>query len=463
MNPRVLLSISAALSLALPAWLGAAMVSPRAADGEEPDSLAIRIFRDNPGEAESGITHVALIRDLAPAGNGDSASTAKLRRFAERLEATDVFTLVRIRDTTGFRILELAERRPGRIALHLRWEIGSGPGVGGMIRHLNLGGRLWEGLAEFRAAEHRQSFIVGLSQPLPLGLPVRVDIRSGYRRRQDTPVPRRTGAGALEGDGDGYAAAWVSRTAAPGFRVSLGGIYRTVEFDRGPAPPLRSRATGVLGSAEAAFLDEPLDPSAGVRLAFSAGAGGAPPSRNARPHAWAEGELAGYLPSLGPESVLAARIRGGSFAGDAGLDADRFQLGGPYSVRGYREGSVCPEKTQVDLPEGPVETCAFRQVEPAFMLLSAEWRLIPIPLFLPDPPGWLKRFRKLKVIPFGDYGLIWNRRTQGPGQGRRARSAGAGFEIPVLGVTNVRLDLAAAGIATEDSRFAWSLALDQAF
>jgi outer membrane protein assembly factor BamA len=117
-------------------------------------------------------------------------------------------------------------------------------------------------------------------------------------------------------------------------------------------------------------------------------------------------------------------------------------------VRSYGFRQVC-----ADVPPPDKGSCPLEQgdLEPAYFLVSAEARLSPLAFASVPPRGVAGFFRPLEVVPFVDYGKVWNLQsdedfslsrdflTSGYG---KAVAYGGGIRYPLLGIFSLRLDLA---------------------
>jgi outer membrane protein assembly factor BamA len=202
-------------------------------------------------------------------------------------------------------------------------------------------------------------------------------------------------------------------------------------------------------------LDNPINPSQGERLALTWGNGG-PLFDNGElalfeeaRHNWLEAEAAGYLP-VGRWLVLALRLDGGRFFGPGGINSGRFYLGGPRSVRSRGWRSVCPQKT-VD------RKCLEEGLEPAYVLGSAELRFQP---FFKATSGFLGNLNGIQVVPFTDYGNVWEVGKPVTESGR-GRAVGLGLRYGFLTLFNIRVDYAQDPEDAGQKR--WILDLAQAF
>jgi outer membrane protein assembly factor BamA len=206
----------------------------------------------------------------------------------------------------------------------------------------------------------------------------------------------------------------------------------------------RDLSLNFIQTAFLTFVNQPMDPTRGVRFAFTWGNGG-PLQRHdvwrfaAYRHNWFETQTAQYyyLPSLSMIKV-ATRLDGGRFFGEGGSNSQRFFLGGSRNVRSYLFQDLCPEKSSDGVCTGQNETLAY-------ILASLELRLEPF-WFL-RPQSKLKHLIPLQVVPFTDFGKVWDvprgfflsepGGAWPPGQGY---ANGLGIRYPLLGIFNLRLD-----------------------
>jgi outer membrane translocation and assembly module TamA len=213
-----------------------------------------------------------------------------------------------------------------------------------------------------------------------------------------------------------------------------------------------------INTAYLAFLDNFVNPARGTRWAFSWGNGGSFLTQGeedvpTRRHNWLEGESSYYYP-LVERLKLAFRLDGGRFFGEAGLNSERFFLGGPRSIRSFGWRKVCPEKNDT------TGVCVKSGLQPAYYLTSFEIRSSPFsPAFI-NPDGRLKFLLGLQVVPFVDYGVVWDvgKPVTEDGTGK---AFGLGLRYSLLSIFNLRVDYAVDGLERKNSQWVFDLA--QAF
>jgi outer membrane protein assembly factor BamA len=148
------------------------------------------------------------------------------------------------------------------------------------------------------------------------------------------------------------------------------------------------------------------------------------------------------------------RLDGGRFFGDGGSNSDRFFLGGPRSVRSFGWRELCP--VRVD----STGVCSQEGIEPAYLLASFEVRAHPFSTAFINPEGRLKHLLGLQVVPFVDYGNVWEMGKSTTPEGR-GRAFGLGLRYSLLSIFNLRLDFAVDGLEMENRQ--WVVDLAQAF
>jgi outer membrane protein assembly factor BamA len=209
------------------------------------------------------------------------------------------------------------------------------------------------------------------------------------------------------------------------------------------------------------FLDARVNPRRGARWALTWGNGGPlgfsgiQPQLAAR-HNWIELQSAYYYPLLKP-LISAARLDGGRFFGTGGINSDRFFLGGPRNVRAFGFRELCPS-------EEFGQVCSGEDLVPAYYLASLEFRFTPLGFRQISEESPLSWFQPVQLVPFVDYGKVWNLREpfgqQPHGQGT---AYGLGFRYPVFDIFQVRLDFAWGVTGAGNEAFAWIIDLAQAF
>jgi outer membrane protein insertion porin family len=426
------------------------------------DRLIIDNLRENDTTGAQGVTSTRLLRNLLSLRQGDTVSMSRLGSFERKLKSTRVFNYVRVRDSLmpdqdnrSAMILATEERIPGEMDVSAFYETQYGAGVAGNWDHANMRGQLHEGRLGASLAQRRQSQYLGYASPLFFGTSFRFDNDLVATWTQDSRLQQD--AGLYEGDFEITNSARVSRALAAWSRyvgtTELAGKSEKVDTNRID----RNFNLNFINALFFSFLDDAVNPVKGLRWAFTWGNGGpflsggevrAPTSGR---HNWLEAESGFYYP-VTERLKLAFRLDGGRFYGEGGINSERFFLGGPRSVRSYGFRQVCPERA------GPV--CVKEGLQPAYFLTSFEIRANPF--FAPwiNPEGKLRALMGLQVVPFVDYGNIWEvgAKLKPEGEGR---SYGLGLRYSLLSIFNLRLDYAVDG--PERKHDQWILDLAQAF
>jgi outer membrane protein assembly factor BamA len=294
------------------------------------------------------------------------------------------------------------------------------------------------------------------SSPLFFGTLLRFDNDLVANWYQDSRFQRD--AGAFRGDYDVTNSSKISRV----FTRWLRGVASTEFVDQSEKIDTndieREFDLNFINTAFFAFLDNYVNPVRGARWSFTWGNGGsfldqgesdAPGGR----HNWLEGESSYYYP-LAERLKLAFRLDGGRFYGKAGLNSERFFLGGPRSVRSFGWRKLCPEVNDT------TGVCVNSGLQPAYYLTSFEIRSSPFsPAFI-NPDGRLKFLLGLQVVPFVDYGVVWDvgKPITEDGIGK---AFGLGLRYSLLSIFNLRVDYAVDGPERNHSQWVFDLA--QAF
>ncbi|HKP95806.1 MAG TPA: BamA/TamA family outer membrane protein [Fibrobacteria bacterium] len=427
------------------------------------DTLLIRNLREGDSTGKSGVTSTRLLKSLLGVKAGDTVSLSAMATFERKLKSTRAFNYVRLRDSLleseGNRsalILSTEERVPGEADVSLFFETQYGGGLAVNWLHGNMLGQLHEGRLGGSWAQRKQSVYLGYASPLFFGTSLRFDNDLVANWYQDSKLQET--ARSYEGDYDVTNASKISRT----FTGWLRGVS-TTELT-GQKEKIDSATTkqafdlNFINSSFFSFLDDAVNPARGVRWSFTWGNGGSffnegqidvPVSAR---HNWLEGESAFYYPLL--ERVkLAFRLDGGRFYGDGGLNSERFFLGGPRSVRSFGWRKVCPERDSN-------QVCTTLRLEPAYYLTSFEVRSSPFSPSYVNPDGRWKFLLGVQVVPFVDYGNVWEvgKSMTRDGEGR---AFGLGLRYSLLSIFNLRVDYAVDGWKREHSQWVFDLA--QAF
>ncbi len=433
------------------------------------DTLLIRDFRAPPEDSLQGITLNSLLRSLVPYKRGDTVRVSDNDRLIEKLQYTGAFNFVRVRDSLlpgpehrSALLLVGEEHVPGTLRASVFWESEYGPGISFDATHNNVAGTLNQVRGGGSLAMDRQRAFVGYGSPLTFGYLVRFDNDLDINWFQAPPVP--DAEGLFGGDFRGTNSTRLTLPWSYWLRLisnaELEAKSRTVQSGRE-----RSMNLNFIQTAALSFLNQPMDPSRGIRSAFIWGNGGPFIENNGFAftrfrHNWLEAQ-SGYYYYYPPlrQVKLAARLDGGRFFKEGGTNSDRFFLGGSRSVRSYGYQKLCPDLDSLGY-------CSTRNLQAAYFLTSYEARLALFDFGLFDPRGPMRHVVPLEFVPFFDFGKVWDVRrglsfnTQSHGQGR---AYGIGIRYPLLGIFNFRLDLAYGAPGGGSWPDAWVVDLAQAF
>jgi outer membrane protein assembly factor BamA len=424
------------------------------------DSLIVRNSREGDSTGADGITSHSLFRSLLPLNPGDTISLATTATFEKKLKSTRVFNFVRLSDTLiqekaglSALILSTEEHVPGDMSASLFIETQYGAGISADWSHGNFWGLLHEGRLGGSVAQRKQSIYLGYSSPLFFGSSFRFDNDLISNWYQDSP--RQAKAGFYDGDFDITNSSKLSKTFTPWFR-DVETAELTGKSEKGDSGIMeRAFNLNLINSAYFSFLDDVVNSTRGMRFSLSWGNGGSflkggqflstgqlqtPVGRR---HNWLEMETGFYYP-IDDGFKLAFRFDGGRFYGKGGLNSERFYLGGPRSIRSY----------------GWREIRLLTGDEPIYYLTSFEFRTSPFrPSFI-NPDGKLRYLLGVQVVPFIDYGQIWDV-SESASQAIKGQALGLGLRYVLLSIFNIRLDYAMDLNNRKHSQ--WVLDLAQAF
>jgi outer membrane protein assembly factor BamA len=428
------------------------------------DTLMIRNLREGDSTGKAGVTSTRLLKDLLRLEAGDTVSLSTIGSFERKLKSTRAFNYVRLRDslleTEGNRsalILSTEERVPGEADASVFYETQYGGGLALNWTHGNMRGQLHEGRLGGSWAQRKQSVFLGYASPLFFGTSLRFDNDLVTNWYQDSRLQER--AGSYEGDFDITNSSKLSRAFSSWSRgvstTELTGKSELIDTN----DLERAFNLNFINSAFFSFVDDVVNPIKGTRQSLTWGNGGSflneggidvPVSAR---HDWLEVETAYYFP-LSERIKLAFRLDGGRFFGDGDLNSERFFLGGPRSVRSFGWRKVCPEKVD------STGICAKIGIQPAYYLTSFEIRSNPFSSSFINPDGKWKWLMDLQVVPFVDFGRVWEvgKSMKPEGEGK---AFGLGLRYSLLSIFNLRLDYAVDGPDRENSQ--WVLDLAQAF
>jgi outer membrane protein assembly factor BamA len=435
------------------------------------DTMVVRNLRAPPMDSLAGITREDLLQGLVPYARGDTVRMGKNDKLVEKLQYTGAFNFVRIKDSLrddaegrSTLFLYTEEHVPGNLRSSVFYETQYGPGVSVDGRHSNVAGSLNEARSGFSVAKERQTLYAGYGSPLTLGLLVRFDDDMDFNWYQDQH-PIHDTVGLFGGD-----FRWTNSSRLTWPRSYWLRLVADAQFEalsRMISPTVRDRdfSLNFIQTAFITFVDQPMDPAKGVRLAFTWGNGGALQRHNVfrfaqYRHNWLEAKTAHYFypPGFGMLK-FATRLDGGRFFGEGGPNSERFFLGGSRSVRSYDFQHLCPEGSQ-----DSTSVCVAQDSSLAYVMASAELR--GEPFWFVNPRGKLRHFAPLQIVPFVDFGKVWDVRhatrfirADGKFPAGQGYAFGLGLRYPLLGIFNLRTDFVLKG---SGGHFFW-LDLAQAF
>lgn len=434
------------------------------------DTLELRDMRAPPQDTLQGLTREALFRHLVPYVRGDTMRMSSNDKLVEKLQYTGAFNYVRIKDSlrsgTGGRstmYLYAEEHVPGTLRSSVFYETEYGPGFSVDGRHSNIAGTLNELRSGFSFANERQTIYAGFGSPLIMGTLVRFDEDVDLNWYQDQPSVHFN-QGPFGGDFVWTNSSRLSWPYSYWLRLVADAELEAKSRMIGADTRERDLSLNFIQTAFATFVDQPMDPTRGVRLAFTWGNGGALQRNDVfrfaeYRHNWIEAKTSHYYPMPGSLRMFkpATRLDGGRFFGQGGPNSDRFFLGGSRSVRSYGFQNLCPM--------GPADTvCVAQDSILAYAQAGAELRVEPFWFF--NPRGHWHNLTPLQIVPFLDFGKVWDVRhaTRFTWKGSRPPSgegyaSGLGVRYPLLGIFNLRMDFVLKG---SGGHFFW-LDLAQAF
>ena len=430
------------------------------------DTLLVHISR--PGEKGlKPLTKETKLRRLVTFERGDTVQTEKLDRITDNILSSRLFTYVRLRDTLldsanlrSALILEAEERAPGHLTLDFFYETQYGPGTHGNLNHANIAGNMHEIGVRTTLSLNKQSIEFLYARPFFGALPLRFDNRLNFAFLQIGDIHAVKGTPPFNGDYEISDIAKISRS----FRRWLRGAATTEASMKRVFTSESEYLEGVnltltlQGFVD--FLDDPIQPTKGWRtsLIWGTGAEFTPNSDTLYNgvYTWIESNSAAFYPII-KQLILAGRLDGGRFFGNAGLNADRFFLGGPRSVRSFGFNELCPG-------EDTTGECLGKNLTPAFYLVSAEIRFSPFDFGYVPTENVLNYLIPAELVPFVDYGKVWNVtepfEKQPSGEGV---AYGIGLRYPLFNIFSLRLDFAWGFDGNQNRAFAWVLDLAQAF
>ncbi len=438
------------------------------------DTLIIHNKREGKQSEKPGLTNIQMIQNLLSIEKGEKVMLSKLGLFKSRLKSTQNFNYIRLRDSSLVQgkpgsalILDLEERVPGRLNSSLFWESQDGLGVESIWQRRNLMGRFYEGKALLRLAQRRQRVLLGLANPLLFGYKLRLSNELDMNWRQNA---------GLNDNESIFEANLSSSLIKPIYQTKF--ISR-LEFESTPENSQSAVSPDVIRlgreqviklnfiqSWDVPLVDNDFNPKKGMRFKFIWGNGGTVVQDEVfaisrQRHNWLELKNSFYY-SLPSYLIWAWRFDVGSFFSEGGANSRRFFMGGRNSIRNQDLWDVCPEINEVITGDDNLEQNCNLDVAPSYFLTSFEFRLELFQLFSFAQSSNLRFMENLQLVPFWDYGRIWNMGNSYK-SGGRGMDVGLGLRIPVV-IFNVRLDYAVgykAGLQWDKWRIQFDLA--QAF
>jgi len=301
-------------------------------------------------EAEQGLSDTAWLSSLWRIPKGETIDGNQYNSFKNKLFSTQLFTQIRLTDSLradGLSDvhLDVTERVPGEARYGFFFEEIYGFGANAYARHKNFFGTFNEFSTAFQIAQHKQEVSVGYANPLLFGtaftfIPtaIRFEDRVSFNHEKINP---------------------------PAYPDSIEERYEVInrgDLTFGITSHIRFRGTldtrYVNKNAEEMFklkgetaltfdfTDDYFNPTKGIRLAPTVGAGTnltaslENPEMIGNPYTYAEGTINLYHPLFWTFYGALSGSAGKFFAKAIEDDARVFYQGGSRSVRGYRFRSI---------------------------------------------------------------------------------------------------------------------------
>ncbi len=441
------------------------------------DSLIIRNKKENRKNYVPGISDKKFIQGLLKIKEGEMVSLSKTNNFKSKLKSTRVFNSVRLKDSlidaeTGRSILiaNLIESAPGKIFGSLFWNSFEGFGTEGGWSHNNIFGEFYQGKLKARVAQRRQIASIKLTNPLLFGYRLKFENAFDFIWRQDTSLSQPAFQ-ALFSSSLGWSRWKFMRSLHKlEFDFTQNNQYRKVDsnvvFTGFEVEKDRAINLNFINSLSLLFVDNEFNPRRGAKFTFIYGNGGPLIEDNKFKllkirHNWGEVNSSYYIP-LASWFIVALRVDGGSFYGtNGGSNSDRFFMGGPNTIRNKDFEEVCPQKDSVttNLEKGKITVECRTKLTPVYYLTSLEMRVKPFKWARPRNHKYLSKVRGLQVVPFTDFGRVWDKKIGLRPEGK-GHDVGLGLRFPVL-VFNLRFDMAK-GVNNNYGWDEWRFILDLA-
>ncbi len=420
------------------------------------DTLIIQNTREAPLDSLDGITSDQLLRELFPYSLRDTVRARQNDSYIEKLQSTGVFNFVRLRDTLLSQnpnrsavILVAEEHVPGELRSSVFYETQYGIGVSLNLNHSNINGTMNEIRMGGTFANAKQSVYAGFGAPLIFNYMVRFDTDLEVAWYQDSDIHKQIDAGLFGGSFEAVSNTRLSRTLTEWARFVTSGelLAQRIIIDADTAivegafqvgDTLEGVTFNFVNTLSLTFLNDLLNPTDGTRYAFTWGNGGSLVEAGEwqfweNRHNWFELISAYYYPII-PQIRMAARLNGGIFLDEGGLNARRFNLGGPRSIRAFGFRDIDPAPSFID--DG---------VTPLYFLTSLEARMGLFDFGYINENSFFSFLTDIDIVPFIDYGRVYDR-TEPLGDPLQkegwAMAYGVGLRYPLLGIFNLRVDFA---------------------
>ena len=416
------------------------------------DTLLIENRKERKSTFQSGISKVNFIRGILKINKGDTVKLNRTNSFKTKLKSTRVFNYVRIKDSLlsnknnkSALHLTLEEKIPGNISTGLFYETNDGFGGEAGWGHRNILGRFYNGKTNVKLAQRRQRIYAGFGNPLLFGYRLRWDNELDFIWRQNQ--------GPNVSTFDAVFSSSLSRPFTKWLRFSS-----TLEFANttekntteliGEIPMIiKTRVTNLntIFSLTFSFLDNEYNPKKGSRFVLIYGNGGPLLDKDNKirltqiRHNWLEIKSSYFFPFTS-NYIGALRLDGGAFSHNGRSNSRRFFLGGRNSLRNKDFKEVCPDESEFSDTDTSTYFACDPNVTPVYFLTSLELRMKIFKHIRFRKDSRFKIINQLQIVPFSDYGRIWDRgKTQKPeGVGF---DIGLGIRIPII-IFNFRFDYA---------------------
>ncbi len=332
-------------------------------------------------EAEVGLSDTAWLSSLWRIPKGETIDGNQYNSFKNKLFSTQLFTQIRLTDSLradGLSDvhLDVTERVPGESRYGFFFEEIYGFGANAYARHKNFFGTFNEFSTSFQVAQHKQEISVGYANPLLFGtaftfIPtaIRFEDRVSFNHEKINPPAYPD---SIE---ERYEV--INRgdlTFGITSNIRFRGTLDTRYVNKNEEEMFKLKGEIALTFD---FTDDYFNPTKGIRLAPTGGAGTNltasldNPEMIGNPYTYAEGTINLYHPLFWTFYGAISGSAGKFFAKAIEDDARVFYQGGSRSVRGYRFRSIYASYESLD-DEG--ETIINTGLTPMYFRFNQEIR-----------------------------------------------------------------------------------------